>query len=198
MPPFRLDLTAWALRRRLMNAVDHWEGDTYWRILVIRSQPVRVAVRQREARLEVTMTGDELRASTRAEVSSVLERLLGFQTDLRPFYEFAAGDQRLNRLAQRFIGLKPPRFPTLFEALVNGISCQQLSLAVGITVMNRLVARYLHSMQRRMPFLGLGISPGLISQDCVRWDTAIRRGEPSSNCRKPLPMAGSIWTRSNR
>ena len=125
-----------------MNAVDHWEGDTYWRILVIRSQPVRVAVRQREARLEVTMTGDELRASTRAEVSSVLERLLGFQTDLRPFYEFAAGDQRLNRLAQRFIGLKPPRFPTLFEALVNGISCQQLSLAVGITVMNRLVARY--------------------------------------------------------
>jgi DNA-3-methyladenine glycosylase II len=84
------------------------------------------------------MTGDELRASIRAEVSSVLERLLGFQTDLRPFYEFAAGDQRLNRLAQRFIGLKPPRFPTLFEALVNGISCQQLSLTVGITVMNRL------------------------------------------------------------
>ena len=49
--------------------------------------------------------------------------------------------------------------------------------------MNRLVARYgLAFDARRMPFLGLGISPGLISQDCVRWDTAIRRGEPSSNC----------------
>ena len=140
--PFRLDLTAWALRRRLINAVDHWEGDTYWRILVIRSRPVRVAVRQRGTMLEVTVTGAGLRASTQSEVSAALERLLGLQANLRQFYEFAAGDQRLNRLAQRFMGLKPPRFPTLFEALVNGISCQQLSLTVGITVMNRLVAHY--------------------------------------------------------
>jgi DNA-3-methyladenine glycosylase II len=34
--------------------------------------------------------------------------------------------------------LKPPRFPSVFEALVNGIACQQLSLAVGITLLNRL------------------------------------------------------------
>ena len=140
VPPFRLDLTAWALRRRLHNAVDHWEGDTYWRVLVIRNQAVRVAVQQRGTMLEVTVTGAGLRASTQAEVSAALERLLGFRTDLRRFYKVAAGETRLNRLAQRFMGLKPPRFPTLFEALVNGISCQQLSLTVGITVMNRLGA----------------------------------------------------------
>lgn len=138
--PFRLDLTAWALRRRLHNAVDHWEGDTYWRVLVIRNQAVRVAVRQRGTMLEVTVTGAGLRASTQAEVSAALDRLLGLRTDLRQFYKVAARETRLNRLAQRFMGLKPPRFPTLFEALVNGISCQQLSLTVGITVMNRLVA----------------------------------------------------------
>jgi hypothetical protein len=27
--PFRLDLTVWALRRRSMNAVDFWDGETY-------------------------------------------------------------------------------------------------------------------------------------------------------------------------
>jgi DNA-3-methyladenine glycosylase II len=37
-------------------------------------------------------------------------------------------------------GLKPPRFPTVFEALVNGVACQQLSLAVGIHLLNRLTA----------------------------------------------------------
>ena len=37
-------------------------------------------------------------------------------------------------------GLKPPRFPTVFEALVNGVACQQLSLAVGIHLLNRLAA----------------------------------------------------------
>jgi DNA-3-methyladenine glycosylase II len=39
-------------------------------------------------------------------------------------------------------GLKPPRFPTVFEALVNGVACQQLSLAVGIHLLNRLTADY--------------------------------------------------------
>src|ERR1035438_6908476 len=29
--PFRLDLTVWALRRRSMNAVDLWDGETYRR-----------------------------------------------------------------------------------------------------------------------------------------------------------------------
>ena len=37
-------------------------------------------------------------------------------------------------------GLKPPRFPTVFEALVNGVACQQLSLAVGMHLLNRLAA----------------------------------------------------------
>ena len=29
IPPFRLDLTAWALRRRPQNEVDFWDGETY-------------------------------------------------------------------------------------------------------------------------------------------------------------------------
>jgi hypothetical protein len=41
-------------------------------------------------------------------------------------------------LAMRFRGLKPPRFATVFEGLVNGITCQQLSLTVGIIFLNRL------------------------------------------------------------
>ena len=42
---------------------------------------------------------------------------------------------------QRFRGLKPPRFPSVFEALVNAIACQQLSLTVGIVLLNRLADR---------------------------------------------------------
>jgi DNA-3-methyladenine glycosylase II len=29
LPPFRLDFTVWALRRRADNAVDTWDGRTY-------------------------------------------------------------------------------------------------------------------------------------------------------------------------
>jgi DNA-3-methyladenine glycosylase II len=53
--------------------------------------------------------------------------LLGPEIDLRRFYRLAEGDPLLHTLATRFRGLKPPRFPSLFECLVNAIACQQLT-----------------------------------------------------------------------
>src|SRR5713101_6047817 len=38
-PPFRLDLTVWALRRRPHNEVDRWDGQTYRRALILNGEP---------------------------------------------------------------------------------------------------------------------------------------------------------------
>ena len=46
MPPFRLDLTVWALRRRPDNIVDRWDGQTYHRVLRLPAGPMEVAVTQ--------------------------------------------------------------------------------------------------------------------------------------------------------
>ena len=35
VPPFRLDLTAWALRRRPANIVDRWDGGAYRRAVKV-------------------------------------------------------------------------------------------------------------------------------------------------------------------
>lgn len=48
----------------------------------------------------------------------------------------------------RFLGLKPPRFPTIWEAAVNGIACQQLSLTVWIMLLNRLWAACGRTLER--------------------------------------------------
>jgi hypothetical protein len=40
VPPFRLDLTVWALRRRARNLVDRWDGTTYRRVIVINGRAV--------------------------------------------------------------------------------------------------------------------------------------------------------------
>jgi DNA-3-methyladenine glycosylase II len=58
--------------------------------------------------------------------------------DLKPFYKLAACDPRLRVLVDEFRGIKPPQFPTVFEAVANGIACQQLSLLVGILLLSRL------------------------------------------------------------
>ena len=141
MAPFRLDLTVWALRRRSMNAVDTWDGTTYCRVLTVRDKPMLVAVTQRGKKLDVTVTGRHLSPAVKQTASNTVERLLGIREDLSAFYEFSFRDTRLHELAMRFLGFKPPRFASVFEALVNGIACQQLSLTVGIILLNRLAAR---------------------------------------------------------
>lgn len=141
MAPFRLDLTVWVLRRRSMNAVDTWDGTTYCRVLTVRDKPMLVAVTQRGKKLDVTVTGRHLSPEVKQTASNTVERLLGIREDLSAFYEFSFRDTRLHELAMRFLGFKPPRFASVFEALVNGIACQQLSLTVGIILLNRLAAR---------------------------------------------------------
>ena len=39
-------------------------------------------------------------------------------------------------------GLKPPRFPTLFETFVNTVVFQQISLAAAVAIVGRLVDRF--------------------------------------------------------
>jgi DNA-3-methyladenine glycosylase II len=142
LPPFRLDLAVWTLRRRPDNAVDRWDGTTYRRVLPLPAGPVEVAVTQtappEAPLLEVALTGQPNRAAVRAALTEALDRLLGLRIDLADFYHLAGHDRRLGRLARRFVGMKPPRFATVFEGVVNAIVCQQVTLTLGIRLLNRL------------------------------------------------------------
>ncbi len=146
--PFRLDLTVWTLRRRAHNLVDHFDGTGYRRTLMVSDRPLAVAVRQQHGP-DTPVLAVELRSRGAApdqpvadEAGRALARLLGLGVDLSGFYRLADRDPRLTGLAGRFVGMRPPRFPTVFEALVNAIACQQLSLEVGIHLLNRLAQRY--------------------------------------------------------
>ena len=142
--PFRLDLTAWALRRDARNAIDRWDTGTYERVVFLDGGPVALSLTQVAGpdapRLSALLAGGPIDRAAEALARSSLDRLFGLTVDLSPFAAMAAADPLLGPLAARMRGLKPPRFPTVFEALVNGVACQQLSLAVGIQLLNRLAA----------------------------------------------------------
>lgn len=144
IPPFRLDLTVWTLRRRARNEIDRWDGVTYRRVIVINSRPTELTVRQEgpitSARLIVTATPALRTRLERQHVRSLITNLLGLHVDLSDWYRMAHADRRLHELATRFRGMKPPRFPTVFESLVNAVACQQLSLVVGLELLNRMAA----------------------------------------------------------
>jgi DNA-3-methyladenine glycosylase II len=141
-PPFRLDLTVWALRRRGRNRVDVWDG-RYRRALMVGGAPVAVEIVQ-DGSPEAPVLAVTASASTpltearTSAIAGTVERMLGLGTDLGPFYRLADADPRLRRLKDRFLGVKPPRFPTMFEALANAVANQQLTLEAGIELLNRL------------------------------------------------------------
>ena len=133
---FRLDLTAWALRRHARNTVDRWDTATYERVISLDGGPVGLSVTQLVGPdappLSAQRAGRPIDQPAEALAHRALNRLLGLTVDLSPFAAMAAPDPLLGPLAARMRGLKPPRFLTVFEALVNGVACQQLSLATGI------------------------------------------------------------------
>ena len=149
LPPYRLDLTAWALKRRADNTWDRWDADrqAYHRLLVIDGGPVDVGVTQTgppdAAALHVSvsidadhvdMTDEQVRNAVRP----IIGGLLGTGVDLTEFHRMAAADSRLAPLADAVRGLHPPRYPTLFEALTNAVTCQQITLTAGIRILARL------------------------------------------------------------
>jgi DNA-3-methyladenine glycosylase II len=145
-PPFRLDLTVWALRRRGRNRLDRWDG-TYQRALDLGGRAVTVKVDQRgrpdQPYLSVAvLTEGDQTATELASIERQLVRILGLDVDLGGFYQLAERQPRVGVLADRLRGVKPPRFVSLFEALVNAIANQQLSLEVGIELLNRFAEAF--------------------------------------------------------
>ena len=135
----------WALRRRALNEVDAWDGSTYRRVLVLDDAPLEVAVTQEGGAdapvLHLTLNSTGTQRSAR-EARAALEKMLSLELDIDPFYALATGDPVLAPLAERFRGLRPPRFASVFECLVNAVALQQLSLVAGLTLLNRLSRTY--------------------------------------------------------
>ncbi len=145
--PFRLDLTVASLRRRTRNVIDRWDGAEWRRVLVLDGAAVELGVRQRGApaasTLELRLHGDApLTAAQREAARACVTRMLGLDVELINFYRMAAADARLAELVERYRGMRPQRFPDLFEALANAVACQQVSLDAGIALLGRFARRW--------------------------------------------------------
>ncbi len=145
-PPFRLDFTVWTLRRRPENFWDQWDGTKYRRGFVLNGNPIAIEVVQTgspdQPVLKITAWCQRMDSACHSQLKQLLSWVLGINTDLSDFYALAAGDKKLGILAEKFRGMKPPRYPSLFEALANAITCQQFTLTAGIRLLGRLVAHW--------------------------------------------------------
>lgn len=141
-PPFRLDLTVNVLRRLSTNVVDRFDGTVYRRLIGEPHAPELLSVEQvGPAALRVRIEGP---GAARYDARILVERLLGTDVDLTPFYRAAAGPGAdwLERLASGARGVKPPRYPSLWETVVNAVVYQQVSIHAAGAILRRVVERY--------------------------------------------------------
>jgi DNA-3-methyladenine glycosylase II len=136
--PYRLDLTANALRRLSTNVVDVYDGATYRRLIGDPVAPVLLEV--------IQTTPDTLTArvhgKTAFDVEVLVRRMFGVDVDLSPFYRDAAKVPWLGTLVDRARGVKPPRYPSLWETIVNAVVYQQISIHAAAAILRRVIERY--------------------------------------------------------
>ena len=138
--PFRLDLTANVLRRLSTNVVDRFDGTTYRRLIGDARAPALLSVTQTgpaELTVDIAASG-----KTRLDPAALVARVLGIDVDLEPFYRAAAGVAWLAPLVAGARGVKPPRYPTVWEACVNAIVYQQVSIHAAGAILRRVIERY--------------------------------------------------------
>ncbi len=145
--PFRLDLTVWALRRRQKNIIDQWNENRYARIFACGNTPIKLTIIQKFENnnskiIGLLQTKKEIAPKKQEIILPLIQNMLGLTVDLQPFYRLVKNNETLDQLVKQFVGVRPPRFPSIFEALINAIACQQLTLDSGILLLNRFAERF--------------------------------------------------------
>lgn len=135
--PYRLDLTVNVLRRLSTNLVDVLMPDGAY-VRLLEGTPELAVVRVRQSNpglLTVELEGDR---GDHPRLLALVRRMLGVEVDLTRFYRTASDIQWLHPLVSRMRGVRPPRYPTIWEACVNAIVFQQISLHAASAIMGRL------------------------------------------------------------
>jgi DNA-3-methyladenine glycosylase II len=116
-------------------------------------QPLRV--RGRLVLVAVTLEGtvDHPRLRVRADprplpddvtdaVGEAVNRLFNLDLDLSPFERAVVSDPVMSAIVRELRGLKPPRTATLFEALVDSVIEQQISLSAAHSIGERFTRTF--------------------------------------------------------
>ncbi|HVC83291.1 MAG TPA: hypothetical protein VNL35_22605 [Chloroflexota bacterium] len=146
MPPFHLEGTVRLLQRQPSNRVDAWDRGRYLRVLPT-VQGLRLLAVENLGTIDAPdlrahVLGGSVTTSTLEELRRILTRILGLAVDPAPFAQAARDLSPLRIAVNALRGVRPPRFPTLFETLANVIPFQQVSLAAGVAVVGRIVERF--------------------------------------------------------
>ena len=96
-----------------------------------------------EPKLSVRLESDQkISEKDREKAGKTVRTLFNLDFDVKPFYEHTKDDRVMTHLTRKLRGLKSPTTPTVFEALIDSIVEQQISLSIANTMEGRLIKSF--------------------------------------------------------
>lgn len=146
-PPYDLDLSAKIFAEGGDEHIRTFKGGTFWQVLKVDDQLVLAKAKSvgtvEQPELCLDLESDiEVSGDLERKAKDLLSSILHLDMDLKPFYKAVEGDRVLGELTRLLRGLKSPGTPTVFEALVDSIIEQQISIKVAWVLENRLIKAF--------------------------------------------------------
>lgn len=144
--PFHLQATVRLLQRRPTNRVDIWEDGCHRRALSTPDGVLLVETRNLgsvdDPQVRFAILNGKPSRATEKFVAASIRRMFGLDVDPTSVQRLAERTRGLRPTALALRGMRPPRFPSLFEAFGSIIPFQQLSLDAGVSIVGRMVDHF--------------------------------------------------------
>lgn len=144
--PFHLEATVRVLQRRAGNLIDRWDGQCYRRAFRMPGRTMLLEVQNSGTvdapEVTLTLSGSKASARNRARAAHLVQQMLGLDLDTAGALRRAEAEPALRDTARALRGMRPPRYPDLFETFANVIPFQQVSLEAGMSVVAHLIHRF--------------------------------------------------------
>jgi len=145
VPPFDFDLSASIFSEGDPDIRSYREG-AFRQALRVDGHLVLVAVTPEgtvdRPQVKVRVRPGPVPSRELKATGEAVTRLFNLDLDLSPFSTAVRDDPVMSALARRLRGLKPPRTATVFEALVDSIVEQQISLAAAHSIEMRVIRAF--------------------------------------------------------
>lgn len=146
VPPFNFRLSA-AIFANGDKQIRSFENGKFRQVMRVNSMLILVTVESvgtvDQPQLSAELKSDRaLPMEYTRKAEEIIRALFNLDFDLKPFYENVKSDKTMARIIRQLWGLKSPTTQTVFEALVDSIVEQQISLRVANTLENRLIKRF--------------------------------------------------------
>ena len=146
VPPFNFGLSA-GIFSNGDRQIRKYEKNMFWQVIRVNGKLLLAnvwssgSVDKPKLKTELK-TGSELTRNDTKNAEKTIRSLFNLNLNLAEFYDEIKTDEVMWRLTRELLGLKIPTTQTVFEALIDSIVEQQISIKVASYIKNKLTKKF--------------------------------------------------------